>query len=257
MPRSRKRATRDPEVDGEMRNERLSAGTENYLLCLYRLWEDDEIPTVTQLTDSLRRLPETEGLGTSVPSVAGMIRRMEKASLVDIGADKRIRLTGYGQESGEDIARRHRLAEWLVVRLLGMELHKAHNEAHRLEHGMSNDFMERLVERLGHPRRSPFGRPIPGTGEPKMPENSVTLDQAKAGEPYVVDRVPEEDSRLLEFLAECLLIPEHTVKVAEAAPYLGVMEVDTQNDRVSIGYTVARQIVVRPGVLKGSAATES
>ena len=127
MPIS-KRASGQPEIsEDSFLNERLSPGTENYLLCLYKLWEDSEIPTITQLTDTLKQLPSTEGLGTSVPSVAGMIRRMQRQALVDIGPDKKIRLTSKGIEGGEDIARRHRLAEWLVVRLLGMELHQAHN----------------------------------------------------------------------------------------------------------------------------------
>jgi len=232
-------------IDGDLR---LSPGTENYLLCLYKLWEDDETPTITQLTDTLRQLPETEGLGTSVPSVAGMIRRMQRQTLVDVGPDKRIRLTKQGLEGGEDIARRHRLAEWLVVKLLGMELHQAHNEAHRLEHGMSQGFQEKLVERLGYPKRSPYGRPIPGTGEPKMPPDALTLDTAKPGESYVVDRVPEENSQLLKFLADSMIVPEQPISVAEATPYLGVMEVTTMHGKVSIGYNVASQIVVRPNV---------
>ncbi len=249
-PRKQTGTGHSDSADGD---QRLSPGTENYLLCLYKLWEDDETPTITQLTDHLRQLPVTEGLGTSVPSVAGMIRRMQRQSLVDVGPDKRIRLTKQGLEGGEDIARRHRLAEWLVVKLLGMDLHQAHNEAHRLEHGMSQDFQEKLIERLGYPKRSPFGRPIPGTGEPKMPADALTLDAAKTGETYVVDRVPEEDAQLLRFLADSMIIPDQTVTVAEATPYLGVMEVATQRDRVSIGYNVARQIVVRPN---GGAATE-
>ncbi|MBC8279571.1 MAG: metal-dependent transcriptional regulator [Chloroflexi bacterium] len=231
-------------TDGDLR---LSPGTENYLLCLYKLWEDDETPTITQLTDTLRQLPETEGLGTSVPSVAGMIRRMQRQTLVDVGADKRIRLTKQGLEGGEDIARRHRLAEWLVVKLLGMDLHQAHNEAHRLEHGMSQDFQEKLVERLDYPKRSPFGRPIPGSGEPKMPADALTLDASQPGVAYVVDRIPEEDAQLLKFLADSNIVPEQPITVAEATPYLGVMEVATKHDRVSIGYNVACQIVVRPG----------
>ena len=225
---------------------RLSPGTENYLLCLYKLWEDDEIPTITQLTDTLRQLPETEGLGTSVPSVAGMVRRMQRQNLVDVGADKRIRLTKQGLEGGEDIARRHRLAEWLVVKLLGMELHQAHNEAHRLEHGMSPEFEKKLVERLGYPKRSPYGRPIPGSGEPRMPENATTLDNATPLVPYIVDRVPEEDSQLLRFLADSMIVPDYQVTVMDAAPYLGLLEVATQRETVSIGYNVAHQILVRP-----------
>ncbi len=246
MPRPRKAAAQSDPDNGEGQNGRLSPGTENYLLCLYRLWEDDEIPTITQLTDALRRLPTTEGLGTSVPSVAGMIRRMARQGLVDIGGDKRIRLTKQGMEGGEDIARRHRLAEWMVVSLLGMELYQAHNEAHRLEHGMSPQLIEKLLERLGNPTRSPYGRPIPGTGEPKIPPNSLSLDTAMPGRAYVVDRVPEEDPQLLKFLSDSQIVPEREISVADATPFLGVMEVATQRGQVSIGYTVASQIVVRP-----------
>lgn len=246
MPRPRRAAAQSDTIEGDGNQDRLSPGTENYLLCLYRMWEDDESPTITQLTDALRRLPPTEGLGTSVPSVAGMIRRMARQQLVEVGSDKRIRLTRQGMEGGEDIAKRHRLAEWMVVSLLGMELHQAHNEAHRLEHGMSPQLMEKLIERLGNPRRSPYGRPIPGTGEPKVPPHSVTLDAAQPGRSYVVDRVPEEDSQLLKFLSDSEIVPDRAVTVAEATPFLGVMEVATQQGQVSMGYTVASQIVVRP-----------
>ena len=247
-PRPRKTADKKPEAppNGDAPQDRLSPGAENYLLCLYRLWEDDESPTITQLTDELRRLPSTEGLGTSVPSVAGMVRRMARQQLIEIGGDKRIRLTRPGMAAGEDIARRHRLAEWMVVSLLGMELHQAHTEAHRLEHGMSAQLIERLAERLHHPRRSPYGRPIPGTGEPRIPPNAVTLDAAEPGISYVVERVPEEDSQLLQFLSDSEIVPEKTVTIAGITPFLGVMEVATGQGQVSMGFTVARQIVVRP-----------
>jgi DtxR family Mn-dependent transcriptional regulator len=224
---------------------RLSPGTENYLLCLYKLWEDSEVPTVTQLADTLKQLPHGEGMGTSAPSVAGMVRRMQRQALVDVGTDKRIRLTRKGLEGAENIARRHRLAEWLVVSLLGMELHQAHNEAHRLEHGMSRELEEKLVERLGYPKRSPFGRPIPGSGEPKVPPNALTLDAADPDVKYVVARVPEEDPELLEFLGACEIVPDCEVAVTKATPYLGVVQVATQKDSVSLGYNVARQILVR------------
>jgi DtxR family transcriptional regulator, Mn-dependent transcriptional regulator len=244
MPRPKK-ANQDTQgwSDGQA-YERLSPVTENYLLSLYKLWEDSEIPTVTQLTDAIKQLPPTEGLGTSVPSVAGMIRRMQKQGLVDVGSDKRIRLTKRGLEGGEDIARRHRLAEWLVVQLLGMDLHRAHIEAHRLEHGMSPELEAKLMECLGHPKKSPFGRPIPGTGQPKVPPGSLTLDSTTPNQKYVVERVPEEDDKLLQFLSGSLITPGHEVTVLEATPYLGVLMVATEKEKVSIGYNVAQQIMV-------------
>ena len=235
-------------VDGTVDDgpdERLSPGTENYLLCLYKLWEDSAYPTTTQLTETLKQVPVTEGLGTSVPSVAGMVRRMQRQGLVEMGKDKRIRLTERGAEGGADIARRHRLAEWLVVSLLGMDLYKAHVEAHRLEHGMSQEFQEKLMERLGYPDRSPFGRPIPGTGAPAILPNSLTLEEASANVTYLVDRVPEEDVMLLKFLADSSILPGHEISVDEAAPYLGVIMVASGGNRVPIGYNVAGQILVR------------
>ena len=249
MPRSRRAVSRaDRTADHEEADglDRFTAVTENYLLSLYRLWEDSVTPTVTQLTDAIKQLPPTEGLGSSVPSVAGMTRRMQKQGLVDIGADKRIRLTGKGFEGGEDIARRHRLAEWLVVRLLGMDLECAHIEAHRLEHGISGELEAKLRERLGHPEKSPFGRPIPGAGAPPLPLNSITLDAAVKDVEYIVERIPEEDPNLLRFLDGAQIVPESRVRVAEATAYLGVMTVATPKNQVSMGFNVAQQIVVRP-----------
>ena len=57
---------------------RLSQSTENYLLAIYSLWEEDLFPTVTQLAQSLKDLPESEGIGTSLPSVTAMVGRIQK-----------------------------------------------------------------------------------------------------------------------------------------------------------------------------------
>ena len=216
------------------------------MLCLYKMREDLEFPTTTQLTDYLKQRPATESLGTSLPSVAGVIRRMKKQGLVNLDAGKRIELTKHGLKIGEDMARRHRLAEWFVVRLVGMDLHQAHMEAHRLEHGMSAEFQERLVERLGYPKRSPFGRPIPGMGQADNHPNSMALDLARSNETYFVDRVPEDDIELLRFLVESLILPDQEITVAEAAPHLGVFTITTAAGQISMGYNVAEKILVRP-----------
>ncbi len=133
-----------------------------------------------------------------------------------------------------------------MVQLLGMELHQAYVEAHQLEHGMSKDLEARLTERLGFPKKSPFGRPIPGTGQPTFPPDALGLDSAQPGNAYMVERVPEEDAELLRFLADSLIVPEHQVSVIEAAPYRGVLTVQTEQHQVSIGYNVATQILVVP-----------
>ena len=247
MPRPRKATAASGSQSRKINvSHRLSPVTENYLLSLYKMWEVSESPTLTQLTEALRQLPPTEGLGTSVPSVAGMLRRMQQQGLVDVGGDKRIRLTDHGKQEGENIAQRHRLAEWMVVCILGMELHQAHIEAHQLEHSMSETLVAKLKERLDNPTHSPFGWPIPGSGAAGPTPGTFAMDGAVAGTRYVIDRVPEENADLIRFLDGAQLVPGRRMTLLEAMPYLGVMQVETEVDRVSIGYDVARQIVVRP-----------
>ena len=108
--------------------------TENYLLSIFHLEEQAVRVTASELAEEIRRLPKGEGVGTSLASVGGMVRRMAREKLVNVTATKEIVLTRLGRKAAESIVRRHRLAERLVVDLLGLDLHKAHVEAHLLEH---------------------------------------------------------------------------------------------------------------------------
>ena len=87
--------------------------------------------TSGQLAEYIRTLPAGEGLGTTLPSITGMLRRMAREGLVELTASKEVKLTPRGVVLAEGMVRRHRLAERMVVDLLGLELHKAHEEAHK------------------------------------------------------------------------------------------------------------------------------
>ena len=58
--------------------------------------------------------------------------------------------------------RKHRLAERLLVDVIGLEWHKVHREAGRWEHVISDDVEARLVELLGRPGHLPARQPDPG-----------------------------------------------------------------------------------------------
>ncbi|MDP6772283.1 MAG: metal-dependent transcriptional regulator, partial [Anaerolineales bacterium] len=154
---------------------RLSMSTENYLLSIFRLQEQQPRLSLTQLADHLKTLPEAEGLGTSLPSVSAMIRRMVREGLVESDQKKGIILTNSGSQSGANIVRRHRLAERMVVDLLGIDLANAHIEAHQLEHAISPELEANIVSKLGDPKTCPFGHPIPGSGYTPS-KDSIPLD---------------------------------------------------------------------------------
>ena len=224
---------------------RLSMSAENYLLSIYRLDEQNTRVTLTVLSEHLKTLPVDEGMGTSLPSVGGMIRRMVREGLLENTPQKDVVLTNSGRKSAESIVRRHRLAERLVVDLLGLDLHLAHIEAHRLEHAISPILEEKIVAALNNPGTCPFGHPIPGSGY-KGDSRSRALDQASAGDRLIIDSIPEDDQALLEYLVGNKLVPGQLVTVKETAVTRGVVTLDCEGGEVVFSYDVAAKIWICP-----------
>ncbi len=218
---------------------------ENYLLSIYLVQEQGERVTNANLVVQLRRVPATEYLGTSLPSVSGMLRRMEREGLIQISETRDIDLTSRGKALAEQVIRRHRLAARMIVDLLGVELHRVNAEAHLLEHAISDGLEEDIRRRLGNPTTDPFGQPIPGSGY-QQPRKVVTLDNAKVGSSMVVDRIPEDDEELVTYLNGCGVLPGVEVEVLEVAPYRGVAILKVGAEQAVLGYEVASRIRLRP-----------
>ncbi|MDE2803162.1 MAG: metal-dependent transcriptional regulator [Chloroflexota bacterium] len=233
-------------------HDRISNIAENYLQSLYKLREEGLRPSAGNLTDFIRRLPREEGVGTSLPSILGMLRRMQKEGLVTIQPNKEVELTTRGEAAAESIVRRHRLAERLVVDILGLDVARAHIEAHRLEHAISPDLEECIQERLGRPATNPFGRPIPGNAPKAAKDNEVCLADASEGKEYVVDRIPEEDAQLLAFLIGCGVMPGARLRVTEQSKFRGVLVFNTDTCESSMGYDAARFVWLRNGTANGA-----
>ena len=221
--------------------QRLSMTAENYLLSIYRLNEEDALVTLTQLAEHLKVLPEGEGLGTSLPTVGGMIRRLEREGLIAVDSKRQLSLTRKGIRHAESIVRRHRLAERMVVDMLDVELHRAHVEAHLLEHAISPYLEERIMKKLGMPTTSPFGYPIPGTDYVQKGE-SFRLNEAEVGRDLVIDKIPVDDEVLLEHLVQNQVIPGNAIKVNEINTSTGIISFKCMDKDVVVGYQVGQFI---------------
>ena len=226
------------------RNEaRVSMAAENYLLSIFHLEERGISVTSSHLAEQLKRVPEGEGLGTSLPSVSGMLRRMNREGLAGSAPNNEIVLTARGRRLAESMVRRHRLAERMVVDILGLDLDRAHIEAHRLEHAISDELEEKIKERLQNPKTCPFGHPIPGSGYVAA-KGSIPLSSAGPDQRVVIDRVPEDDQDLLEYFVETGLLPGNTVDVMETAAYRGIIKLLCDQSEVVLGYEVAERLWV-------------
>lgn len=224
---------------------RLTQAMENYLLSIYLVEEEGLRVTNSNLVAQLRRVPETEHLGTSLPSVSGMLRRMEKEGLIKITESRDIGLTTYGKTLAETVIRRHRLAGRMIVDLLGVKLWQVNAQAHLLEHAMSDVIEERIRAKLGNPTTDPFGQPIPSSGY-VQPKDIVALDESPTGQNMIVDRIPEDDEELVKYLDECGVLPGVEVVVDDVAQYRGVVSLTVHGRSAVLGYDVANRIKLRP-----------
>ena len=163
-----------------------------------------------------------EFLRISPAAVSEMVHRLERDGLLRLDERKEVRLTDRGQVAASSIIRRHRLAERMLVDLLGYEWWKTHEEAERIEHAMSPEMEERLVRVLGDPQTCPHGNPMPGT----TPRPTRPLERLGVGERAKVERIPdqfEHEPGFLEYLDTQGVRPGVTLEMIEQRP--GVLRV--------------------------------
>jgi DtxR family Mn-dependent transcriptional regulator len=130
--------------------------TEMYLRTVFELEEEGVVPLRARIA---------ERLGQSGPTVSQTVGRMERDGLLTVEGDRHIELTPAGRAMATRVMRKHRLAERLLVDVIGMPWEDVHAEACRWEHVMSEAVERRLMELLDHPTESPYGNPIPGLDE--------------------------------------------------------------------------------------------
>ena len=102
-----------------------------------------------------------ERLGRSAPSVSEMLDRLREDGYVTRDG-RRLSLTESGQALAEKVVRKHRLAERLLVDVIGLEWHKVHREAGRWEHVISDDCRSSTGGAAGRPGDLPARQSDPG-----------------------------------------------------------------------------------------------
>ncbi len=130
--------------------------TEMYLKTIFELEEEGIVPLRARIAERLHQ---------SGPTVSQTVARMERDGLLTVEGDRHLAFTPGGAERAMRVMRKHRLAERLLVDVIGLEWEQVHIEACRWEHVMSETVERRLVEILDHPTQSPYGNPIPGLEE--------------------------------------------------------------------------------------------
>lgn len=184
---------------------------EEYLETIYNMTMEGEPVIGARLADKFR---------VSRPTVTETVRRLVSDGYALQNDDKTIVLTTVGAELTEQVLRRHRLAERLLFDVIGLDPIEAHEQAHTLEHGMSDELAQRISERLGNPLTCPHGNPIPGNASSGLAflreQQAYRLSQAPVGRDVrvvLISEVVEDESEVLRRLAEKGIYPNAVLTV--------------------------------------------
>jgi DtxR family Mn-dependent transcriptional regulator len=221
--------------------------TEMYLRTVYELEEEGVVPLRARIAERLKQ---------SGPTVSQTVARMERDGLLTVEGDRHLELTPEGRRHAIAVMRKHRLAECLLVDVIGLEWEQVHIEACRWEHVMSDDVERRIVALLDTPTTCPHGNPIPGLddlGAPARPapapaptEDLLTMEEAlRQGSPKaVVQRISEQiqpDAETMRELREAGVQPGRTVQLAPAGRGLLVR---SDSGETTVDGVVARHVFV-------------
>ena len=187
-----------------------------------------------------------EMLGVSRASAGEMLKRLEREGLIERGEHKEALLTPAGRKRAERVVRKHRIIERLLTDFMGYTAAEAHVHADELGDTFSDDMVERIDERLGHPERCPHGWPVDPDVEQDENQHLAPLSDLPAGAHATIVRLAEHDGELLHWFYDEGLVPGREIEVREAQPAAGQMTVRLNGAERAIGEKAAAGLFVRP-----------
>ena len=218
---------------------------EDYLAAIYNMQMEGEPVIGARLAEIFK---------VKAPTVSQTLHRLEKQHLVVVDAHRRLELTPDGRAAAEALLRRHRLCERFLVDVMGMQWHEVHEEAARLEHGISPAFEAGMLAKLDSPTTCPHGNPIPGqvdAPEFLRRQHARRLDTAALDEPMLVltiSEVVEDEEALITLLHGKGITPGSELIVTKHVPGEPLVA-RIEGRQTSIEPEVAHMVWVRPANL--------
>ena len=187
-----------------------------------------------------------EMLGVSRASAGEMLKRLEAEKLIERGARKEALLTKTGRERAERVVRKHRIIERLLTDFMGYTGGEAHERADELGDTFSDEMIERIDEKLGHPERCPHGWPVDPAFEQEENALLEPLAALKPGARATIVRLAEHDGELLHWFYDQGLVPGQEIVVRTSEPAADQFTVGLNGGERAISERAAAGLFVRP-----------
>jgi DtxR family Mn-dependent transcriptional regulator len=214
----------------------LSPSEEEYLEAIYTKQEGKEGSATT------RNLAEC--LGVKDASVTEMLKKLSEKGLIDYTPYHGATLTEAGLKIATKVKRKHRLLEYFLVNVCGIDKHESHKEACEIEHVISDKAIDTLSAQLGHPATCPGGRAIPEGECPEGEGELVKLSDVGKGA-YMIRFLTSREPETISRLCSLGLLPGLTVKVLRKISK-GPLIIEMKETQIALGRDVAESLLVSP-----------
>ncbi|WP_018023395.1 metal-dependent transcriptional regulator [Corynebacterium ulceribovis] len=208
-----------------MHLDELPEKSQDYLKTIWAAMEQDNEPATHGAI--------AKRLGQKPSTASEAIKRLVKLELVHHEPYGGVTLTAAGNKLAVTLIRRHRLIETFLVEKLGYGWDEIHDEADRLEHAVTDEFIARIDALLGRPTRDPHGDPIPDADGRLDRISPCDLSHLKPGECATIERIDDTDPELLRYLAGHGVRPGTEITLRDA-PYNGMQLLDVDGVEVPL-----------------------
>ena len=216
----------------------VSSTVEDYLKAFLKLEDMNEKASTSTVA---------RHLSVADASVTDMLRKLQKTGLLEYKPYYGATLTEAGRRLALRILRRHRLIELFLHQAMGYGWEQVHEEAEKLEHVVSDLFVERIDAFLGYPDKDPHGEVIPNAEGFRGQERDICLLRAEPGQ-YIVRKVTRDQPDFLAYLEKETLTPGSTFALLERAPFQGPLKLLLAGRKLPqyLGVEAAKHIHVLP-----------
>jgi DtxR family transcriptional regulator, Mn-dependent transcriptional regulator len=187
-----------------------------------------------------------EMLGVSRASAGEMLKRLEAEGLIERGERKEALLTASGRERAERVVRKHRIIERLLTDFMGYTGYESHERADALGDTFTDEMVERIDEKLGHPERCPHGWPVDPDVEQAENAELAPLATLGPGTKATIVRLAEHDGELLHWFYDQGLVPGRSLEVRGAQPAADQFTVAWDGEERALSEKAAAGLFVRP-----------
>jgi DtxR family transcriptional regulator, iron-dependent repressor len=217
----------------------LNPASKEYLEAVFELGEEGQRILQARIGERLGLTPATVSEG---------IKRLVNEGYVTIDS-RDIALTKEGRVIAEALVRRHRLAERMLVDILGIPWHLCHEQAEDWEKVMTVEVEEAILSKLSGEATCPHGNPIPGVTQTVTPWSALkpvaAMERGDGGRLTRLLEDVELNHEVLSFLEAHNLMPGHDLAVVAVAPD-GTRTLTVDGEQVAVGRDMANNLWVLP-----------